>query len=146
MNKTVLCLALALMAAPALGKECTGTYTNDAPKMNDPVDLGNGKKITFFQGTGTVSSTDTPYNGKGGCAGYVLETDGGMVNSGTCVRYTEDGDMWGYTGFKRVGEKRGHWVVTQGTGKFAKNVGSSGWYEDADEQGSSGKWGGNCNL
>jgi len=144
-DKKLLCVALAIVAAPAFGKDCSGTYTNEPAKMEDPVDLGNGHKITFFKGTGTVSSPDTPYNGKGTCTGYVAEVEGGVINSATCLRYTEDGDMWGYTAFKRLGEKRGRWAVTQGTGKFAKNVGSTGWYEDADDQGSTGKWGGTCN-
>jgi len=145
MVKKLLSLALACIAAPALADNCTGTYTNDDAVMDQPSDFGNGKKITFFRGPGSVSSTDTPYNGKGSCAGYVLETDEGPVMSATCVRYTDDGDMWGYASFKRAGDKRGTWIVTQGTGKFAKNMKSAGWWEDADEKGSSGKWGGTCN-
>src|SRR5689334_1712936 len=121
MKKKLMCLALVCVAGPAFADNCTGAYTNDDAVMDQPIDLGNGKKITFFKGTGTVSSSDTPYNGKGSCTGYVLETAEGPVMSATCIRYTDDGDMWGYASFKRAGDKRGTWVVSQGTGKFAKN-------------------------
>jgi predicted ThiF/HesA family dinucleotide-utilizing enzyme len=107
-------------------------------------------KAMFFAGaakSNTITSKDTPYNGVGTCTGYVYERDGKSIESDVCVRTTADGDSWGVTSTMLNPEtKRGIWTATFGTGKFAKNMGSTGWYEvvTEDDKTSSGKWGGNC--
>jgi hypothetical protein len=144
MNKKLLCFAALLFSAPALADNCSGgfSFQNGA---NAPGELSAGK-ITTWTSSSTVSSDNTPYNGTGQCSGYTFVKDGKTINSDVCVRTTADGDSWGTVGTVQPGAKRGEWRATFGTGKLAKNAGSSGWYEvsSSDEKGGMGKWGGNC--
>ena len=139
----VACLA-SLLASPAYADNCSGEFTFQ-PTGNNPADASAGK-ITTWTSASSVSSDNTPYNGSGTCSGYTYEKDGKAFNSDVCVRITSDGDSWGTAGTMPAGAKRGEWRATFGTGKFAKNAGSTGWYEivAADDKGGKGIWGGNC--
>src|SRR4051794_26829501 len=100
----ILCLATSLIAAPAFAGSCTGEYTIQNGTAN-VAEFGSGNKVTFFTSTSTVSSTDTPYNDNGGCAGYVHEQQGKAWVSSTCTFATADGDSWGYAGSQEVGSQ-----------------------------------------
>ena len=138
--------ALAFAGSPAFADNCTGEFKN-MMAAGDALPSSGGQKVSWFTLTPDVTSPDTGYNGSGQCVGYVREMpDGKALVSNTCILATAEGDVWGFTGMQEGGSNKGKWVTTHGTGKFAKNAGSSGWYENvtADEKGSVGKWGGNC--
>ena len=144
-KRVCILLALAGAAAPVYAADnCSGEFAFQ-PTGNSPGDVSVGK-ITTWTSASSVSSDNTPYNGSGTCSGYTYEKDGKTFNSDVCVRVTSDGDSWGTVGTVPAGAKRGEWRATFGTGKFAKNAGSTGWYEivSADEKGGKGIWGGKC--
>jgi hypothetical protein len=148
MTKGLLVLSVMLLAAPAFADNCSGEFVNVKGGTSNPVNVGAGKAL-FFAGdanSNTVTSTDTPYNGTGSCTGYVYEQDGKAYISDLCVRTTSNGDSWGVVGTYNPETKRGVWRALFGTGKLAKNMGSTGWFEVVadDEKKTSGKWGGNC--
>jgi hypothetical protein len=141
----IACLGVLVSAmSPAFADNCSGEFTFQ-PTGSNPADINAGKTTTWTSAS-TVSSDNTPYNGAGNCSGYTYEKDGKSVSSDVCVRVTSDGDSWGTVGVMPAGAKRGVWRATFGTGKFAKNGGSTGWYEvvSSDEKGGKGIWGGNC--
>lgn len=148
MNKRLLVLSAMLLSAPTFADNCSGEFVNVKGGTSSPVDISAGKAL-FYAGdakSNTVTSKDTPYNGVGSCTGYVYEQDGKTFVSDVCVRTTANGDSWGTVGIFNPETKRGTWRATFGTGKFAKNMGSTGWFEVVtdDDKNTSGKWGGNC--
>jgi hypothetical protein len=64
MRKMLLSLALALLASPALAKDCVGTWTATLGD-SQTIDLGNGQKMIVSTSTSEVRSENTPYNGSG---------------------------------------------------------------------------------
>lgn len=146
MSKRLLFLSLILVAAPAFADNCSGEWSSKNG-ANSTMDMADGSKVIFFSNTGDVSSKDTPYNGTGGCTGFVHDKgDGKVFVSATCVRTTAAGDAWGYMSIPDASGKRGQWRAIYGTGKLAKNSGSMGWWEvtQQDDKGAAGIWGGNC--
>jgi hypothetical protein len=144
-KRVFILLAFAVGASSVYAADnCSGGFTFQ-PISNSPGDVSVGKVTTWTSAT-SVSSDNTPYNGSGTCSGYTYEKDGKTFNSDVCVRVTSDGDSWGTVGTVQAGAKRGEWRATFGTGKFAENAGSTGWYEivAADDKGGKGIWGGNC--
>lgn len=143
-RRIALAAALVVVALPALADNCSGEFTFQGTG-GGPADIAAGK-ITHWTSSSTVSSSDTPYNGAGTCSGYTYERDGKVYGADVCVRITADGDSWGVVGRTEPGKKRGEWRALFGTGKFAKNAGSVGWFEvvSADDKGGRGVWGGNC--
>jgi hypothetical protein len=137
------------LAAPMLhaADNCSGFYGNELVN-SDTVEVANGGKITFFSDHGSVSSSDSAYNGLGGCAGFVYaQADGKGWVSGSCTRVAANGDNWSYTFFEDLADGgKGLWKAVKGTGQFAKNVSNNGWYQNTGSAGkmSTGKWGGTC--
>jgi hypothetical protein len=145
-SKRLLVLSAMLFAAPALADNCSGEYTYQNLSAS-PAQLESGAgKLIHFTGADQVTSPDSPYVGSGSCTGYIFEKDGQATSTFVCFRTTANGDTWGMAGMREPESKRGKWRQISGTGKLAKTVGSSGWFEDAtaDEKGGTGKWGGSC--
>lgn len=143
--KTLFASAIALIiCAPALADNCSGEFDTHGTG-GSPVDV-SGRQAMAFTAYSLVTSGDTPYNGEGPCSGYSYERDGKTYISDICIRTTKDGDTWTVLDTYVSGDKRGYWQALSGTGKFAKNAGSTGWWEvtSGDDKGSKGKWGGNC--
>jgi hypothetical protein len=142
-------LLLAFLPAPALhaADNCSGFYGNELVN-SDTVELASGAKITFFSDHGTVSSADSAHNGIGGCGGYVYATaDGKGWAAGSCTRVDAKGDNWSYSFFEDLSANgKGSWKGITGTGRFAGNEKSAGWYQGTAMAGktSTGKWGGTC--
>ena len=126
---------------------CTGTFKN-VPGTSETIEGANGSKITFFSDRGQVTSADAGYNGSGGCAGYAYAmADGKGWAAGSCTYLTASGDNWSYSFFEDFADGgKGKWQGVAGTGQFAKNARTSGWYQTANssDKGSDGTWGGNC--
>ena len=143
-NQSMIVLAAAVIASPVLADNCSGEFAFQGTG-NSTAAVSAGKVVTWTSAS-TVSSTNTPYNGIGTCSGFSYEKDGKTISSDVCLRVTADGDSWGTVGTMDSTKKRGEWRATFGTGKFAKNAGSTGWYEvvSQDEKGGKGRWGGNC--
>lgn len=112
------------------------------------MEMANGSKLTFFTNRGSVSSADSGHTGLGGCAGYAYaQADGKGWVSGSCTRVTASGDNWSYSFFEDfAGGGKGAWKGVTGTGQFANNAKSAGWYETTSMAGkmATGKWGGTC--
>lgn len=126
---------------------CTGTFKN-VPGTSETIDVANGGKITFFNDRGTIDSGDSGYIGGGGCAGVAYAMpDGKGWAAGSCSKLTASGDNWTYSFYEDFADNgKGKWQGLAGTGQFAKNARTSGWYQTANmsDQGSDGTWGGNC--
>ena len=136
------CVVTSLYAAD----NCTGYYGNEMAS-SETIELSKGVKVTFFTNHETVSSGDSPYNGLGGCAGFLMVgADGKGWASGNCGLVAANGDTWSYTFNEEIGAGRGTWKAGKGTGKFANEEKNTGWYETTTAAGklNTGKWGGTC--
>ena len=139
--------ALAGMPAAAIwaADNCSGTYSQVVVSSKTAM-VAEGVTITSFVNQGTTLSADSPYNGVGSCAGYMLRSPGGApLVAGVCSRLTEQGDTWSYTWSYDPSGDSGTWEAAGGTGAFA-NVKASGWFKRTMQEGkvTTGTWGGTC--
>src|SRR5262249_54213253 len=134
MSAKISCLlvAAACSGAPyvSIAKDnCSGYYGNEMAS-SETVELSKGNKVTFFTNHETVSSGDSPYNGLGGCGGYVfVGTDGKGWAAGSCTLVSANGDTWSYTFTEELVAGGGTWKAGTGTGQFANEKNNSGWYK-----------------
>jgi hypothetical protein len=63
-----------------------------------------------------------------------------------CARKNKAGDISVDEGSLEPGAERGTWKVTTATGGLAKQIGTSGWWQGAIDDGkvNAGIWGGTC--
>jgi hypothetical protein len=138
----------ALLAAPgAYADNCSGFYSSEGG-LSETVEMANGIKVTYFTAHNTTSSSDSAYNGVGGCAGYVhVLADGKGWIVGACTLVSVKGDSWSYNFYEDLaGGGKGSWKGVTGTGAFKGNDKASGTYEGMAAGGKTalGKWAGTC--